>query len=106
MRRLVSAIPLCALLVLAQPARAGTELNDSCDAPAEFVTTDASLAQLAAAISAGGPVDILAVGSATTVGSLTTTLRKAAHSPGIWCARCMRRCRPWSSVSRFAAVVA
>ena len=61
--------------MLAQPSRAGTEPNGSCGAPAEFVTTDASLAQLAAAISAGGPVDILAVGSATTVGSLTTTGR-------------------------------
>jgi acyl-CoA thioesterase I len=96
MRRLVSAIPLCALLVLAQPARAGTELNDSCNAPAEFVTTDASLAQLAAAISAGGPIDILAVGSATTVGSLTTAGEHSASQGGAF---------PWHMVRALHAAL-
>ena len=75
MRRLVSVIPLCALLALAQPLRAATEANSACGAPEEFVTTDTPLAQLAAAIAAGGPVDVLAVGSATTVGSVGTTVR-------------------------------
>jgi hypothetical protein len=70
MRRRGSAILLCALLALAQPTRAG-ELADACGAPDELVTTDVPLAQLAVTIAAGGPVDILAVGSATTVGSLT-----------------------------------
>jgi len=73
MRRLVSAIPLCALLVLAQPSWAGTEPIDACGAAEEFVSTDTALAQFAAAIAAGGPIDILAVGSATTVGSVTNT---------------------------------
>lgn len=78
MRRLVSVIPLCALLALAQPLRAATEANSACGAPEEFVTTDTPLAQLAAAIAAGGPVDVLAVGSATTVGSVGTTGQSAA----------------------------
>ena len=97
MRRLVSAILLCALLALPQPSRAATEIDDACGAPEEFITTDASLAQLAAAIAAGGPVDILAVGSATTVGSVTSagehSAAQGARFPGRWCARCRRRCR-------------
>jgi acyl-CoA thioesterase-1 len=89
MRRLFSAIPLCALLVLAQPSCAGTELDGTCGAPEEFTTSDASLAQLAAAISAGGPVDILAVGSATTVGSVTNTGEHSASQGGAF---------PWQMV--------
>src|SRR4249919_2026971 len=96
MRRLVSAIPLCALLVLTQPSRAGTESDSSCGAPTEFVTTDASLAQLAAAISAGGPVDILAVGSATTVGSVTTTGEQSASQGGAF---------PWHMVRALHAAL-
>ena len=96
MRRLVSAIPLCALLVFAQPARAGTEQNSPCGAPVEFVTTDASLAQLAAAISTGGPVDILAVGSATTVGSLTRAGEQSASQGGAF---------PWHMVRALHAAL-
>jgi hypothetical protein len=70
MRRLGSTFLLCVFLAFAQVSRAG-ELGDACGAPEEFTTADASLAQLAASIAAGGPVDILAVGSATTVGSST-----------------------------------
>jgi len=76
MRRLVSAIPLCVLLAFALPSFAGTEQSGACDAPEEFVRTDEPLGRLAAAIAAGGAVDILAVGSATTVGSVT------ANTPG------------------------
>ena len=82
MRRLVSVIPLCALLALAQPSRAGTEADSACGAPEEFVTTDAPLAQLAAAIAAGGPVDVLAVGSATTVGSVSHDRRHERGAGG------------------------
>ncbi len=70
MRHPGSAILLCVLLAFAPVSWAG-ELGDACGAPDDLVTTDTPLAQLAAAIAAGGPVDILAVGSATTVGSLT-----------------------------------
>ena len=82
MRRTVSAISLCAFLVLAQPLYAGTEPDGACGAPDEFVTSGASLAQLAAAVAAGGPVDILAVGSATTVGSLTAAGEHSASQGG------------------------
>lgn len=61
---------------------AGTESNDACGAPEEFVTTDVSLAQLSAAIAGGGPIDILAVGSATTVGSVTRTGEHSAAQGG------------------------
>jgi acyl-CoA thioesterase I len=61
----------CAVLAIPQLARAGSELGGACGAPEDYITTDVALAQLAAAISAERPVDILAVGSATTVGSVT-----------------------------------
>lgn len=70
MRHPGSAILLCVLLAFAPVSWAG-ELGDACSAPDELVTSDAPLAQFATTIAAGGPVDILAVGSATTVGSLT-----------------------------------
>ena len=70
MRHPGSAILLCVLLAFAPVSWAG-ELGDACGAPDDLVTSDAPLAQFATTIAAGGPVDILAVGSATTVGSLT-----------------------------------
>ena len=72
MPRLGSAIMLCALLAMSQTSRAGSELGPVCDAPEEYLVTDVSLAQLAAAVTAGGLVNVLAVGSATTVGSVTS----------------------------------
>jgi hypothetical protein len=63
----------CAILALPTPSRAGSETDGVCGAPAEFTTTDAPLAQLATAIAAGGPVPVLAVGSATTVGSVSSS---------------------------------
>ncbi len=96
MRCLVSAIPLCALLVLAQPSRASTEIDNACDAHEEFLTTDVSLAQLAAAIAAGGPVDILAVGSATTVGSVTNAGEHSAAQGGAF---------PWQMVRALNAAL-
>jgi hypothetical protein len=73
MRRLVSRIAVCAILALPVPSRAGSDSDGACGAPAEFVTANGSLGQLATAIAAGGPVEILAVGSATTVGAVTAT---------------------------------
>lgn len=40
----------------------------ACTTPVTFTTPDEALGHVAAAIKAGGPVDILAIGSATTVG--------------------------------------
>ena len=72
MLRLASCMLASALVALPLPSGAASETGDVCGAPAEFVTTSAPLGQLAAAIAAGGPVDVLAVGSATTVGSVNT----------------------------------
>ena len=97
MRRLVSAISALRLAG-ARATVAGRHANrtSTCGAPAEFVTTDASLAQLAAAIAAGGPVDILAVGSATTVGSLTTAGEHSASQGGAF---------PWHMVRALHAAL-
>src|SRR5579872_5292594 len=70
MRLLASALTLCMLVALPVSSRAGSGLGNACGAPDNFLTTDASLAQFGAAIASGGPVDVLAVGSATTVGSM------------------------------------
>jgi len=69
MRRLATCILVCCVLALPVPSRAGSDAGNACGAPAEFITADESMAQLATTIAAGGAVDILAVGSATTVGS-------------------------------------
>ncbi|HET7879468.1 MAG TPA: hypothetical protein VFL55_01185 [Acetobacteraceae bacterium] len=95
MRRLVSAFSFCALLALVPPALAGTEQNGVCGAPDEFVRTDAPLGQLAAAIAAGGAVDILAVGSATTVGSVTSMTPGAAQGGSF----------PWRTVNALHAQI-
>ncbi len=91
-----AAIFLCALLVLAQSSLAGTETGDTCGAPEEFVSTDVPLAQFAAAVAAGGPVEILAVGSATTVGSVTTTGQQSATQGGAF---------PWHMVRALHAAL-
>jgi hypothetical protein len=72
MLRLASRLLACAILALPAPSRAGSETGGVCDAAAEFTTTDAPLGQLATAIATGGPVAVLAVGSATTVGSVSS----------------------------------
>jgi acyl-CoA thioesterase I len=70
MLRLASRLLACAILALPAPSRAGGGTGDACGAPTEFTTADAPLGRFAAAIAAGGPVDVLAIGSATTVGSV------------------------------------
>jgi acyl-CoA thioesterase I len=72
MRSLASPLLACAILAFPGASHAGSELGRACDTPAEFTTTDAPLGQFATAIAAGGPVDVLAVGSATTVGSISS----------------------------------
>ena len=88
-------ILLCALLA-SRNIRGPANWAAACGAPEEFVTTDASLAQLAAAIAAGGPVDILAVGSATTVGSATRTGQHSAAQGGAF---------PWHMVRALNAAL-
>ncbi len=70
MRLLASWVILCLFLALPASSRAGSESSNACGATNEFITTDGSLTRLAAAIAAGGPVEMLAVGSATTVGAM------------------------------------
>src|SRR3954447_2411029 len=96
MRCVASFLLLCVLLVLPCLSRAGSESGNDCGAPADFVTTDASLAQFGAAIAGGGPVDILAVGSATTVGSVTTTGEQSASRGGAF---------PWHMVHELHAAL-
>lgn len=81
MRGLSVGVLLCAILALPVPSRAGSDLANACGAPDEFITADGSLPQVAAAIDAGGPIDILAVGSATTVGAVTVTGAPATSEP-------------------------
>jgi hypothetical protein len=81
MRPAAALLVIYALLAGPQLSWAG-ELGPACGAPEEFLTTDESLSQLAAKIAAGGPVDILAVGSATTVGSVTASGQQSASQGG------------------------
>ena len=71
MRSLAIRLLLSAFIALPLPSWAGSEQGGACGAPDDLVTTDTSLAQFATAVSAGGPVNVLAVGSATTVGSMS-----------------------------------
>jgi acyl-CoA thioesterase I len=73
MRRLAFPLLACAILALPIASQAGREPGSACDTPAEFTTSDAPLGQFAAAIAAGGVVNVLAIGSATTVGSMTAS---------------------------------
>jgi hypothetical protein len=72
---------LCLAAVVASPvsSRAAQELPAAaCVASEAFTVPEASLDQVAAAITAGGPVNILAVGSATTVGDQLGADRNSA----------------------------
>ena len=62
---------LCLLALVAGPISsraAQPSVEAACAAPAPFATPDSPLPAVAAAIKAGGPVNILAIGSAATVG--------------------------------------
>ncbi len=73
MRPLSLAALSLTLLALPLSVQAGSEMGPACGAPDEFITTDEPLSQVATAIAAGGPINVLAVGSATTVGLVTVT---------------------------------
>lgn len=81
MHRRIGWFLLWTLLAL-PPSWAGGEQAPACGAPEELASTDAALGQVAAAIAAGGPVDVLAVGSATTVGSATRSGETSAPHGG------------------------
>lgn len=70
MRRPVWGFVLCGLLTLPVPSWSSSDTAAACVAPDEFVTADEPLAQMSAAVATGGPIDILVVGSATTVGAV------------------------------------
>ena len=69
MRRLASYLLVCLILAMPHTSRADSATAAACGAPEDFTTSDEPLGQLSAAIAAGGPVSILALGSATTVGA-------------------------------------
>lgn len=79
------AMSLIALLLTtpawAQPAAAP---KPACEIPAEFTTPSFHLASVAAALDAGRPVEILALGSGSTVGEIGTAIGKAfaGKTPG------------------------
>jgi acyl-CoA thioesterase-1 len=72
MRALAAAIIAWVFLAVPVPSRAGSELAPACGAPEEFITADETLAQVTTAVAAGGPLGVLAVGSATTVETVST----------------------------------
>lgn len=78
MRRAASCLLVWVILALPVTSRADSGPADACGAPDEFTTADEPLTQFAAAIAAGGPVPVLAIGSATTVGSVKTAGEAAA----------------------------
>lgn len=81
MRRLASAFLVCALFALPRPLLAALDSNNTCGAPEEFLSADEPLTRVSQAVASGGAVNVLAVGSATTVGSVTATgLRSAAEN--------------------------
>jgi acyl-CoA thioesterase-1 len=82
MRASVSGIIISLLLALPAPSRASSEPVIACNAPGEFVTTDVPLAEFGAAIASGGPVNILAIGSATTVGAVSSKDQKPTATEG------------------------
>ena len=96
MRRLASAILLCTVLASPQPPLAATELSGTCGAPDEFVTADEQLTQFGKAVAAGGVVNVLAVGSATTVGSVTAAGLNSAAEGGAF---------PWQMIRTLQAAL-
>lgn len=95
MHRLAAWIVVCVILAHPLSSRADTE-PAACGAPDEFVSADEPLAQFAAAIAAGGPVTILAIGSATTVGAVTASGLNTSATQGAY---------PWRMVQALHAAV-
>jgi acyl-CoA thioesterase I len=68
MNRRIPLLLLLSLVVHPSSSRAAHEPVTSCPVAEEFATPDEPLEKVAGAIAAGGPVEILAVGTATTTG--------------------------------------
>jgi hypothetical protein len=83
MLRLSACLLASVVLAVPLPTLAGSEPADVCGAPAEFITSSAPLANLATSIAAGGPVHVLAVGSATTVGSVNNQGLNTSGTQGL-----------------------
>jgi acyl-CoA thioesterase I len=83
MLRLFASLLAMLTLALPLPSQAGSDTGDACGAPEEFTTSGAPLGELATAIAAGGPVQVLAVGSATTVGSVNTAGLNTSGTQGL-----------------------
>ena len=80
MSRWTSSLLLLALVACPVSLRAEHEAAPAaCAASEAFTTPEAPLVQVAAAIAAGGPVNVLAVGSATTVGDQLGADRHSAY---------------------------
>jgi len=79
MSRWLSWLWLLALVACPVSSRAEhAQAPSACAASEEFTTPEAQLDRMAAAIASGGPVNILAVGSATTVGDQLGAERNSA----------------------------
>jgi acyl-CoA thioesterase-1 len=78
------AVTLIAALLFAAPAPswAGTEPSPICGAFEEYAISEEPLPQFAEAIAAGGTIDILTIGSATTVGAVTVSGQPTSASHG------------------------
>jgi acyl-CoA thioesterase I len=76
---------LIALLLTAPAwAQSAVSTKPACEVPAEFITPSVPLASVAAALAADRPVDILALGSGSTVGEIGIATGKAfaGKTPG------------------------
>src|SRR5487761_2022495 len=72
-------IVVLAVLALGGVARADpAAVPQACAAADEYTTPDEPLPAVAAAIAAGGPLSVLAVGSASTVGDFAGTAHRTA----------------------------
>src|SRR6516165_4750999 len=96
MLRLFASLLAMLVLALPLPSRAG-DAADACGAPEEFTTSSAPLGELATAIAAGGPVQVLAVGSATTVGAVNTSGLNTSGTQGL--------SYPWHMISALEAAL-
>jgi hypothetical protein len=83
MRRLGIRLLVWAILVLPLPLPAVGAQPGPCAAPDAYTTTPGWLGQLTSAVAAGGPVAILAVGSATTMGLTDNPATPATVAPGM-----------------------
>ncbi len=82
MRRIAVHLLLCASAASLLPLPAGADPAPVCVAPGTLTAAAGSFGQFAGALAAGGPVSILALGSATTVGSVGVSGEPTAVAQG------------------------